>query len=129
VVAHHLSVIVVQAEAAQEVLCQPDQQAGDGHRRRHRPPALGALRRVLGVLRSEGATAGGLADLGAVDDLVASVRQAGLTVAVRTEAAPGGRRRRRDRPRGAEALTNVLRHAAARRARWARLQPGRPGRQ
>jgi signal transduction histidine kinase len=82
--------------------------------------ALGELRRVLGVLRSE--DDGGRApqpDLDAVDDLVASVRQAGLTVAVRTEGEPravGGVVGVAAYRVVQEALTNVLRHAAARRA-------------
>jgi signal transduction histidine kinase len=80
--------------------------------------ALGELRRVLGVLRSD-ATLAPQPDLTSVDDLVTSVRQAGLAVDVRTEGAA--------RPVTGvvglaayrvvqEALTNVLRHAAARRA-------------
>jgi len=128
VVAHHLSVIVVQAEAAQEVLAARPERAGqamatvaDTAR-----SALGELRRVLGVLRSEGDDGadgdGGRApqpDLDAVDDLVASVRQAGLTVAVRTEGEPravGGVVGVAAYRVVQEALTNVLRHAAARRA-------------
>jgi signal transduction histidine kinase len=125
VVAHHLSVIVVQAEAAQEVLAARPERAGkamatvaDTAR-----SALGELRRVLGVLRSEGGVGdGGRApqpDLDAVDDLVASVREAGLTVAVRTEGEPravGGVVGVAAYRVVQEALTNVLRHAAARRA-------------
>jgi signal transduction histidine kinase len=120
VVAHHLSVIVVQAEAAQEVLAARADRAGaametvaDTAR-----GALAELRRVLGVLRSD-ATLAPAPDLAAVDELVASVRQAGLDVEVRTEGEA--------RPLSGvvslaayrvvqESLTNVLRHAAARRA-------------
>jgi signal transduction histidine kinase len=120
VVAHHLSVIVVQAEAAQEVLAARPDRAGaametvaDTAR-----GALAELRRVLGVLRSD-ATLAPAPDLAAVDELVASVRQAGLDVEVRTEGEA--------RPLSGvvslaayrvvqESLTNVLRHAAARRA-------------
>ena len=120
VVAHHLSVIVIQAEAAQEVLDTDPDRAGAamGTVADTARTALGELRRVLGGLRSEAAL-GPQPDLASVDDLVASVRQAGLTVDVRTEGAA--------RPVGGvvglaayrivqEALTNVLRHAAARRA-------------
>ncbi len=120
VVAHHLSVIVVQAEAAQEVLGSRPDRAGAAMETvaETARTALGELRRVLGGLRSEAALAP-QPDLASVDDLVASVRQAGLTVDVRTEGAA--------RPVGGvvglaayrvvqEALTNVLRHAAARRA-------------
>jgi signal transduction histidine kinase len=120
VVAHHLSVIVVQAEAAQEVLATRPEQAGEAMETVADTArgALGELRRVLGVLRSD-ATLAPAPDLAAVDELVASVRQAGLDVEVRTEGDA--------RPLSGvvslaayrvvqEALTNVLRHAAARRA-------------
>jgi signal transduction histidine kinase len=111
---------VVQAEAAQEVLAARPDRAGaametvaDTAR-----GALAELRRVLGVLRSD-ATLAPAPDLAAVDELVASVRQAGLDVEVRTEGEA--------RPLSGvvslaayrvvqESLTNVLRHAAARRA-------------
>jgi signal transduction histidine kinase len=120
VVAHHISVIVVQAEAAQEVLASHPERAegamatvADTAR-----TALGELRRMLGLLRSESGRAP-QPDLAAVDDLVASVRGAGLTVELRTT----GAARPVDGVVGLtayrvvqEALTNVLRHAHARRA-------------
>jgi signal transduction histidine kinase len=120
VVAHHISVIAVQAEAAQEVLAtHPDRAEGamatvaDTAR-----TALGELRRMLGLLRSDAGRAP-QPDLGAVDELVASVRGAGLAVEVRTT----GPARPVDGVVGVtayrivqEALTNVLRHADARRA-------------
>ena len=120
VVAHHISVIVVQAEAAQEVLAtHPDRAEGamatvaDTAR-----SALGDLRRMLGLLRSESGRAP-QPDLAAVDDLVASVRGAGLAVELRTT----GPERPVDGVVGLtayrivqEALTNVLRHAQARQA-------------
>jgi signal transduction histidine kinase len=120
VVAHHISVIVVQAEAAQEVLAaHPERAEGamatvaDTAR-----SALGELRRMLGLLRSESGRAP-QPDLAAVDDLVASVRGAGLAVELRTS----GPARPVDGVVGVtayrivqEALTNVLRHADARRA-------------
>jgi signal transduction histidine kinase len=120
VVAHHISVIVVQAEAAQEVLAaHPERAEGamttvaDTAR-----SALGELRRMLGLLRSESGRAP-QPDLTAVEDLVASVRGAGLAVELRTT----GPARPVDGVVGVtayrivqEALTNVLRHAEARRA-------------
>jgi len=120
VVAHHISVIVVQAEAAQEVLASHPERAegamatvADTAR-----TALGELRRMLGLLRSDPGRAP-QPDLAAVDDLVASVRGAGLAVDVRTT----GAARPVDGVVGVtayrivqEALTNVLRHAEARRA-------------
>jgi signal transduction histidine kinase len=120
VVAHHISVIAVQAEAAQEVLAaHPERAEGamatvaDTAR-----SALGELRRMLALLRSDAGRAP-QPDLGAVDELVASVRSAGLAVEVRTT----GPARPVDGVVGVtayrivqEALTNVLRHADARRA-------------
>jgi signal transduction histidine kinase len=120
VVAHHISVIAVQAEAAQEVLAtHPERAAGamatvaDTAR-----TALGELRRMLGVLRSDGARAP-QPDLAAVDDLVATVRSAGLAVEVRTtgparpvEGVVGMTAYRVVQ----EALTNVLRHSGGSRA-------------
>jgi signal transduction histidine kinase len=117
VVAHHVSVIAVQAEAAQEVLAtQPERaSAAMGHVADTARTALGELRRVLGVLRSD-AVRTPQPDLAALDDLVASVRAAGLPVTLRREgdvAGPG-----LDAVVGLtayrvvqEALTNVLKHA------------------
>jgi signal transduction histidine kinase len=120
VVAHHVSVIAVQAEAAQEVLAsQPDRAAeamasvADTAR-----TALAELRRLLGVLRSPTALAP-QPDLDGMDELVDSVRHAGLAVEVSTTGEP--------RPVDAvvgltayrvvqEALTNVLKHAGDCRA-------------
>ena len=120
VVAHHLSVIVVQAEAAQEMLAvDPGRaDAAMGAVADTARGALGELRRVLGVLRSDASRAP-QPDLTSVDDLVASVRQAGLVVDVHTEGKPRqvagvvGLTAYRVVQEG---LTNVLRHAAARRA-------------
>jgi signal transduction histidine kinase len=120
VVAHHISVIAVQAEAAQEVLTtRPDRAdaamaaVADTAR-----AALRELRRVLGVLRSEAELAP-QPGLAAVGELVTSVRQGGLAVDLRTT----GEERPVDGVVGLtayrvvqESLTNVLRHAAASRA-------------
>jgi len=138
VVAHHVSVIAVQAEAAQEVLAtQPERaSAAMGHVADTARSALTELRRVLGVLRSDAALTP-QPDLSAVDDLVASVRATGLPVTLRWDGAgqPGASRSATigsgaasdgDAPDGMrvdaavgltayrivqEALTNVLKHA------------------
>ena len=123
VVAHNVSMIVVQAGAAARVLHgeQPDV--------RNALEVIGAtgretvdeMRTLLGVLRSEkGPTAlkpqPGLADL---EQLVSGVREAGLPVTLRIEGAP------RPLPTALdlsayrivqEALTNTLRHAGPARA-------------
>jgi signal transduction histidine kinase len=123
VVAHSLSVMVVQAEAAEEMLARDPERA-------RRPlsavqetgrTALTELRRMLGVLReAEGgpdlAPQPGLAGL---DALAQQVRDAGLPVTVRVEGEP-----RPLSPTGdlqayrivQEALTNALKHAGPARA-------------
>ena len=125
VVAHHVSVIAVQAEAAQEVLAtRPDRaSAAMGHVADTARSALGELRRVLGVLRSD-ALLTPQPDLAALDDLVASVREAGLPVTLRWNGAAGDDGDDGPAPPPVdpmvgltayrvvqEALTNVLKHA------------------
>ena len=90
IVAHHLSVVVVQTEAAQEVLAGDPSRAGAamaavGDTAR---TALTELRRALGALRAEAGRAP-QAGLDGLDDLVASVRAAGLAVDLRTGAGAG----------------------------------------
>jgi signal transduction histidine kinase len=123
VVAHHLSVMVVQANVAAETV-KPDQPAfapthaivSEGRE------ALGDMRRVLGVLHTpddseEHAPQPGLA---AVGELIERVRGTGLKVTLSTEGDPP------KIPSGLdltayriiqEALTNTLRHAQASEAR------------
>jgi signal transduction histidine kinase len=115
IVAHHVSVIAVQAEAAQEVLAAHPDRAGqamadvaDTAR-----TALVELRRLLGVLRSEHAFAP-QPGLEAIDDLVETVRRAGMDVRL----SRSGASRPVDAVAGLtayrvvqEALTNVLKHA------------------
>jgi signal transduction histidine kinase len=116
VVAHHLSVIAVQAEAAQEVLAsRPDRaSAAMGHVADTARTALGELRRVLGVLRSDAALTP-QPDLAAIGELVASVQAAGLRVTLEDGSGNGDGV---DAVVGLtayrvvqEALTNVLKHA------------------
>jgi signal transduction histidine kinase len=122
VIAHSLSVIVVQAAAERRVLGPGRESTADTLESIEQAgrQAMTELRRLLGLLRkSDGelplAPQPGLAELG---DLVTKVREAGVEVDVRTD---GDLARL---PRGLdltayriiqEALTNVLKHAAAHR--------------
>jgi signal transduction histidine kinase len=123
VVAHHLSVIVVQGNLAAETV-EPDHPASAPARAivAEGRQALADTRRVLGVLRGhddleERAPQPGLA---AVDELLGRVRAAGLDVRLTAEGKRSGV------PPGLdltayriiqEALTNALRHANASQAR------------
>jgi signal transduction histidine kinase len=123
VIAHSVSVIVVQASAAVEVFDRrPDQaRAALGSIERAGRDALGELRRLLGAVRPAGEGADPTAPqpgLDRLDELVAPLRASGLVVAVRREGTP------RELPAGVElsayrivqeALTNALRHAHATR--------------
>ena len=123
VVAHNLSVVVIQAGAAQRVLDQQPEAAREALRQVEASGrvAMTEMRRLLGALRrgdDEPLTVPqpGVADLAALLD---DVRAAGLPVTLRTSG--------EDRPVPAgidvsvyrivqEALTNTLRHAGATQA-------------
>ena len=123
VVAHHLSVMVVQAQAAERVLEGEERSARealaavDATGRQ----ALVEMRRLVGMLRED--SNAGLtpqAGLGQLDGLLAQLREAGLTVQLEIVG------RQRPLPPGIdltayrivqEALTNVLKHAGAAQAR------------
>ena len=123
VVAHNVSMIVVQAGAAARVLHgeQPDVRnaleviAASGRE------TVDEMRTLLGVLRSDDGPAAlkpqpGLADL---EQLVSGVREAGLPVTLRIEGAPRPLPPTLDLSAFRivqEALTNTLRHAGAARA-------------
>jgi signal transduction histidine kinase len=120
VVAHHVSLMAVQAEAAGALLPgQPVEASRSvdiiGETARQ---ALVELRRLLGVLRGPGelpqaAPSPSLAEL---DGVLAAVRQAGLTVEVTVTGDPGELAPGVDLTAYRivqEALTNALRHSAA----------------
>ncbi|AOT60094.1 sensor histidine kinase [Streptomyces rubrolavendulae] len=124
VVAHHMSVVAIQAEAAPYRVenAPPELEQAFATIRENAVAALTELRRVLGVVRAEDYEAPDapqptLADL---DGLLANVRDAGLDV---EKAVTGGVR---ELPQGVElsayrivqeALSNVLRHAPGASAR------------
>ncbi|WP_051804192.1 histidine kinase [Streptomyces griseus] len=118
VVAHHMSVVAIQAEAAPYRVENPPPELEQAFRtiRENAVAALTELRRILGVVRAEDYEAPDapqptLADL---DGLVGNVREAGLDVTLTVTGAV------RELPPGVElsayrivqeALSNVLRHA------------------
>ncbi|MBO0817505.1 MAG: hypothetical protein J2P30_20445 [Actinobacteria bacterium] len=116
VVAHHMSVIAIQAEAAPYKTPDPPKELVESFAeiRASALSGLNELRRVLGVLRSDAADTTpqpGLADL---DELLESARSAGVTVTAGVGGDP------RALPEGVdlsayrivqEALSNAMRHA------------------
>ncbi|MFI8824434.1 sensor histidine kinase [Streptomyces sp. NPDC053431] len=124
VVAHHMSVVAIQAEAAPYRVENPPPELEQAFVtiRENAVAALTELRRILGVVRAEDYEAPDapqptLADL---DGLVANVREAGLEVEITVTGAV------RELPQGVElsayrivqeALSNVLRHAPGAAAR------------
>ncbi|WP_406515004.1 sensor histidine kinase [Streptomyces sp. NBC_00873] len=121
VVAHHMSVISIQAQVAPHLVENPSDELRENLAgiRQNAVEALTELRHVLGVLRSEDALSQGVRHtpqptLDRLDELVANVRGAGLTVTIATTGAP------RALPPGValsafrivqEALSNAMRHA------------------
>lgn len=117
-VAHRVSMITVQAGAAQTVAVSDPERAvrameavEDAGRE-----ALGELRQILGVLRADDSEQGlaPLHGVAEIPNLVAEMREAGVDVRLSTAGVPG------DPPTGVdlaayrivqEALTNVLKHA------------------
>ncbi|MGX1881693.1 sensor histidine kinase [Streptomyces sp. NPDC055287] len=127
VVAHHMSVISIQAQVAPHLVENPSDELRENLAgiRENAVGALTELRRVLGVLRSEDALSQAVRHapqptLDRLDELVANVRGAGLTVATRitgeARALPPGVELSAFRI-VQEALSNVMRHAPGARAR------------
>jgi signal transduction histidine kinase len=128
VVAHSVSVMVVQAGAGRRVAEHDPERAAECAALIERVgrEALGELRRLLGMMREEGPD-GGVAlapqpSLSRLGELVQNAREAGLPVEVETSGTPG------TLPAGVdlaayrivqEALTNTLKHAGPARARVA----------
>lgn len=121
IIAHNVSVMVVQAAAANDVFDARPERAREALRAIEGSgrTALAELRRLLGAVREEGADYAPRPGLDRLDDLVERVRAAGLAVSVSVEGA------RRTLPAGVdlsayrvvqEALTNTLKHANATRA-------------
>jgi signal transduction histidine kinase len=121
VIAHNVSVMVIQAAAANDVFdTRPDRAREALHAiEATGRAALGELRTLLGSAGGDEAGFAPQPGLERLDELVDQVRSAGLAVAVRVEGAP------RVVPSGIdlsayrivqEALTNTLKHARATRA-------------
>ena len=120
VIAHNLSVIVVQAAAANDVFATRPDRAREALREIESTgrSALGELRRLLGAVRGEEAEFALPPGLDQLDALVGQMRSAGLEVSVMVEGTP------RILPAAIdlsayrvvqEALTNTLKHAHATR--------------
>ncbi|WP_432252310.1 sensor histidine kinase [Streptomyces sp. HNM1019] len=127
VVAHHMSVISIQAQVAPHLAENPSDELKENLAgiRQNAVEALAELRRVLGVLRSEDALADGARHapqptLDRLDELVGTVRGTGITILTDVTG------ERRALPPGVElsafrivqeALSNVMRHAPGAKAR------------
>jgi signal transduction histidine kinase len=116
IVAHNLAVMVALADgAALTAAAAPERAAGTMHQvAATGREALGEMRRVLGLLREDGAGRTPQPGLDGLDALVERVRAAGVRVALTVEGVPG------EWGAGAgvavyrivqEALTNTLKHA------------------
>jgi signal transduction histidine kinase len=116
VVAHHMSVIAIQAEAAPYRAPDPPEELVESFAeiRASALSGLNELRRVLGVLRSGAPDTAPQPGLGGLDGLLESARSAGVTVTASINGTP------RRLPDGVdlsayrivqEALSNAMRHA------------------
>jgi signal transduction histidine kinase len=116
VVAHHMSVIAIQAEAAPYKVADPPKELTEsfGEIRASALSGLSELRRVLGVLRKDQPDTAPQPGLDDLDGLLESARNGGVTVTVGVTGTP------RPLPEGVdlsayrivqEALSNAMRHA------------------
>jgi len=116
VVAHHMSVIAIQAEAAPYKVADPPKELVESFTeiRASALSGLNELRRVLGVLRSETPDTAPQPGLDELSGLLESARNGGVTVTSDASGTP------RPLPRGVdlsayrivqEALSNAMRHA------------------
>jgi signal transduction histidine kinase len=116
VVAHHMSVIAIQAEAAPYKTPDPPKELVESFAeiRASALSGLNELRRVLGVLRSDAPDTAPQPGLGDLDGLLESARSAGVTVTAGISGTP------QPLPDGVdlsayrivqEALSNAMRHA------------------
>jgi signal transduction histidine kinase len=116
VVAHHMSVIAIQAEAAPYKIADPPKELTDSFAeiRASALSGLSELRRVLGVLRSDQPDTAPQPGLDDLDGLLESARNGGVSVTVGVNGTP------RPLPEGVdlsayrivqEALSNAMRHA------------------
>jgi signal transduction histidine kinase len=121
VLAHDLSVMVVQASAARRIAAGAPEQAADAARLIERTgrEALAELRHLFGAVRRGEGEELGAPGLARIDQLAARARDAGLPVELRIEG------EQRDVPPGVdlaayrviqEALTNSIKHAGPARA-------------
>jgi signal transduction histidine kinase len=116
IVAHHMSVIAIQAEAGPRKVADPPPELLESFAdiRASALSGLGELRRLLGVLRSSNATTAPQPGLGELAGLLDSARSGGVLVTCAVSGPP------RDLPEGLdlsayrilqEALSNAMRHA------------------
>jgi signal transduction histidine kinase len=122
IVAHHMSVIAIQAEAGPRKVANPPPELVESFAdiRASALSGLDELRRLLGVMRSSGADTAPQPGLAELDDLLDSARSGGVRV---TSSVSGTAR---TLPQGIdlsayrivqEALSNVMRHAPGSAAR------------
>jgi signal transduction histidine kinase len=116
VVAHHMSVIAIQAEAAPYKIADPPEELAESFAdiRASALSGLSELRRVLGVLRNDEPDTAPQPGLDDLDGLLESARSGGVTVTAAVSGTP------RPLPEGVdlsayrilqEALSNAMRHA------------------